>query len=142
MCIRDSVEAMETTAWQEIDAAIEAARPHTAPPLVALHQATANILRIKSTWRFALSRPVPLSERARAVQADTTAKCEAIFVRLRQGGVFAPQADTAWLRRVYLALLGEAAHGTASGLCAPADADPDALATLVIDTLLYGAAPR
>ncbi|MET7331303.1 helix-turn-helix domain-containing protein [Nonomuraea sp. NPDC005650] len=121
------IEAMEVAAWQEIQEAVHAARPHTAPAQVALHQATANILQIKPGWRFTLARQVPLSKRAQAVQAEVMELCEAVF-----GKLLGPDADLVWARQVYLALLGEAAHGS------PPGSDPDALATRVIDTLMHG----
>ncbi|MFC4009568.1 TetR/AcrR family transcriptional regulator [Nonomuraea purpurea] len=121
------IEAMEVAAWREILEAVHAARPHTAPPLVALHQATANILQIKPGWRFTLARQVPLSPQAQAVQGEVMQLCEGVFTKL-----LGPDADRVWARQVYLALLGEAAHG------APPDRDPDTLATKVIDTLMHG----
>ncbi|MET9785779.1 hypothetical protein [Streptomyces canus] len=56
-------------------------------------------------------------------------------------GLLAPDADLEWTRQVYYALLGEALNrpGTDED---PAAQDPDAQATLVIDTLLHGAGPR
>ncbi|WP_327716938.1 hypothetical protein OG381_16970 [Streptomyces sp. NBC_00490] len=59
------------------------------------------------------------------VQADPATK-----------GLLAPDADLEWTRQVYYALLGEALNRPG------ADQDPDAQATLVIDTLLHGAGPR
>ncbi|MFC6576364.1 TetR/AcrR family transcriptional regulator [Planomonospora parontospora] len=137
------LETMEVTAWREIEQAVEAARPKTAPPLVALHQATANILQVKPGWRFTLTRPVPLSPRAQAVHAAVMANCETVFARAVESGLLPPDIDTAWTRQAYLALLGEAAHHTgrdAGTACAVRATDPDALATLVIDTLMYGLA--
>ncbi|GAA2211952.1 hypothetical protein GCM10009850_074130 [Nonomuraea monospora] len=122
------IEAMEVTAWQEILDAVHAARPHTAPPLVALHQATAGILQIKPAWRFTLARQIPLSAQAQAVQAEVMGLCEEVFSKL-----LGPGADLVWARQVYLALLGEAAHGGT-----PPGQDADAVAKKVIDTLLHG----
>ncbi|MFI7129831.1 TetR/AcrR family transcriptional regulator [Nonomuraea sp. NPDC050153] len=121
------IEAMEVAAWREIQEAVHTARPHTAPAQVALHQATANILRIKPGWRFTLARQVPLSKQAQEVRAEVMELCEAVF-----GKLLDPGADLVWARQVYLALLGEAAHGS------PPGSDPDTLATRVIDTLLHG----
>ncbi|GAA5074035.1 AcrR family transcriptional regulator [Thermocatellispora tengchongensis] len=126
------IEAMEATAWREIDEAIEAAHPATAPPLVALHQATANILRIKSGWRFALARTVPLGAEAGRIRERVMARCEAAFRRAREEGLLRPDADPAWVRRAYLALLTETAHQE------PGEAEPDLLAARMLDTLLYG----
>ncbi|GAA2295929.1 TetR/AcrR family transcriptional regulator [Nonomuraea roseoviolacea subsp. roseoviolacea] len=130
------VEAMETTAWQEVADAVEAARPETAPPAVVLHQATANILQIKTGWRYILARPVPTSEAARAIREEVTARCERTLARAKEEGLLGPHADIGWARQAYLALLAETAH-TASR-----DADPDVLAARVIDTLLHGLAGR
>ncbi|GAA3442486.1 TetR/AcrR family transcriptional regulator [Planomonospora venezuelensis] len=130
------IEAMEVAAWRELEQAVEAARPHTAPPLVALHQATANILQIKPGWRFTLARPVPLSPQAQAVHAGVMAACETVFARAKESGLLGPDADTTWARQAYLALLSEAAHGAARD----SGPGPDALATRVIDTLMHGIA--
>ncbi|WP_310739252.1 helix-turn-helix domain-containing protein [Microbispora sp. H10830] len=125
------IEAMELAAWREIQEAVLAARPHTAPALVVLHQATATIVQIKLGWRFTLARELPLSQEAQAVQAEVMKVCEAVF-----GKLLGPDADIVWARQVYLALLGEAAHS------ALPHSDPDALATKVIDTLMHGVSGR
>lgn len=130
------IEAMELAAWRDLKAIVDAARPHTAPPLVALHQATAAILQIKPGWRFTLAGPVPASAEARQVQESVMGMCEAVFARAREGGLLRPDADVTWVRQAYLALLAETAHA------APAGADPDALAARLLDTLMYGVAPR
>ncbi|MBB3731132.1 TetR/AcrR family transcriptional regulator [Nonomuraea dietziae] len=130
------IESMELAAWRELDAVVEAARPRTAPPLVALHQATAAILRIKPGWRFTLAGPVPLGAEARAVQEGVMAKCDEVFTRAREAGLIRPDADVAWVRQAYLALLAESAHSAREG------ADPDALAARLLDTLMHGVAPR
>ncbi|MET9341373.1 helix-turn-helix domain-containing protein [Nonomuraea sp. NPDC003804] len=130
------IEAMELAAWRELDAIVEAARPQTAPPLVALHQATAAILEVKPGWRFTLAGPVPMGAEARQVQESVMGKCDAVFARARDTGLLRPEADVAWVRQAYLALLTETAH------TAPDDADPDALAARLLDTLLYGVAAR
>ncbi|MGW4798947.1 TetR/AcrR family transcriptional regulator [Nonomuraea sp. NPDC004297] len=129
------IEAMEVTAWREIWEAVQAARPDTAPPLVALHQATANILQVKPAWRFTLARQIPLSAEAQAVQARVMGQCEEVFGKLLE-----PGADIVWARQVYLALLGEAAHGTPPAI--ESGQNPDALATKVLDTLMHGVQRR
>ena len=43
------MDAMVVTAMQQLSEAIETGRPETAPPLVALHQITANVQRTKLT---------------------------------------------------------------------------------------------
>ncbi|MFD1935815.1 MULTISPECIES: TetR/AcrR family transcriptional regulator [Nonomuraea] len=130
------VEAMELAAWRELDAIVNAARPLTAPPLVALHQATAAILQVKPGWRFTLASPVPMGAEARQVQESVMATCEAVFARAKEAGLVRAEVDVAWVRQAYLALLSETAH------TAPADADPDALAARLLDTLMYGVAAR
>jgi hypothetical protein len=122
---------MEVAAWREIQDAVLAARPHTAPALVALHQATATIVQVKLGWRFTLARELPLSQEAQEVRAEVMKACDEVFTRL-----LGPDADIVWARQVYLALLGEAAHS------APPGTDPDALAAKVIDTLMHGVAGR
>ncbi|WP_280415666.1 TetR/AcrR family transcriptional regulator [Nocardia carnea] len=47
------IRTMAIEAWRRMDAAVDAARPHTAPPLAALHQATANIIAIKHGAAYA-----------------------------------------------------------------------------------------
>ncbi|MFD8932486.1 TetR/AcrR family transcriptional regulator, partial [Streptomyces mirabilis] len=49
------LEALAVSAKQQLVDAIEEARPDAAPALVALHRVTANVLRVKNTWRFTLS---------------------------------------------------------------------------------------
>jgi AcrR family transcriptional regulator len=142
------VSTMAHAAWRQIAEAVEAARPATAPPLVALHQATASILPIKSTWRFALDQPAgdqPTSQ----VRDEVFAACDAVLRRAQSAGIIRADADVSWARRVYLALVDETVHG-AEGIAHGAegtvhsaegtDRDPDALATRILDTLLYGVA--
>ncbi|MEV7870369.1 helix-turn-helix domain-containing protein [Streptomyces sp. NPDC088124] len=136
------IEAMEATAWREMDEAVDAARPRTAPPLVALHQATANILRTKPGWRFTLARSVPLGAEARTLQASVMEKCDAAFHRAKEAGILPPDADVAWARRAYLALLTETVDGMTAPAGPDADADPDALASRLLDTLMRGVATR
>ncbi len=72
------------------------------------------------------------SEVAR-IHADVLAQCERLFRRAQDTGLLHPDADLDWARRVYYALIHEAATQ------APAtDTDIDALATRVVDTLLRG----
>ncbi|MEV8632008.1 helix-turn-helix domain-containing protein [Streptosporangium sp. NPDC051023] len=135
------VETMATSAWQEISEAVDAARPHTAPPLIAMHQATANVLQIKSGWRFALGTLPPPGEEAARIYDEVMAKCDVVFTRALEAGILRPGTDLLWARQVYLALISEVVHGSPAAGPRSAD-DPDALAALVIDTLLYGLAPR
>ncbi|NUT02769.1 MAG: TetR/AcrR family transcriptional regulator [Hamadaea sp.] len=125
------VAALAESAWRQIAGAVEGARPATAPPLVALHQATANILAIKSGWTFALGQPAATEEIARLQDAVFTA-CDQVFRRAQQAGVIREGIDLAWARQVYLALIDETVHGPAGG------GDPDAAATRILDTLFHG----
>jgi AcrR family transcriptional regulator len=127
---------MARAAWRQIQEAIEQARPATAPPLVALHQATANILRIKSGWSFALGHH-PADEATTQIQNEVFAACDTVFKNARHAGIIGPDTDLAWTRQVYLALINETAHGASGN-----GMDPDALAARIIDTLLYGTAHR
>ena len=133
------VEIMTTAAWREISAAVEAARPHTAPPLVALHQATTNVLHIKSQWRFALNHVNPLSEEAASIQAEVMDRCDTLFLRAQEAGILPPGTDLLWTRRVYLALLNETCGPTPEEAAEP---DPDTLAARIIHTLLHGVPTR
>lgn len=127
------VAALAAWATQRFHEAVEAARPQTSPPAVALYQVTANVLRVKIGWGFAMGAlPTDAPEVAR-VHADVLAQCARLFVRLRDAGVLRPDTDLDWARRVYYALIHEAA-----GQAPDTDAALDALATRVVDTLLHG----
>lgn len=126
------IASMAEAAWRQIAEAVDAARPATAPPLIALHQATANILSIKSGWRFSLSQPAT-QEPIAGIQADVFAKCDQTLHRARQEGFIRDGVDLSWARQVYIALITETVHGE------PAQAmDPDQGAARIIDTLLHG----
>lgn len=130
------IDTMTAAAWTDIAQAVEASRPATAPPLVVLHQATANVLQIKSGWRFALAQTTPPGAAAQQTFAEVIAVCDALFARAREDGLIRQDVDLVWVRRVYLALLGEAAHGGITGE-APAE-HPDTVAARVVETLLHG----
>ncbi|MEV0319866.1 TetR/AcrR family transcriptional regulator [Streptomyces sp. NPDC050658] len=127
------IVALAAWATQRFHEAVEAARPDTAPPAVALYQVTANVLRVKISWGFAMGAvPGDAPEVAR-VHAEVLASCERLFARARDTGLLRPDTDLDWARRVYYALIHEAAAE------APAtDAAVDALATRVVETLLHG----
>ncbi|MFF5086021.1 hypothetical protein [Streptomyces niveus] len=72
---------------------------------------------------------------AARVHADVLERCHALFLRARASGVLRPDADLLWVRQVYYALIHEAAQNRTDDL---SDGDVDALATLVVDTLLHG----
>jgi AcrR family transcriptional regulator len=129
------LDAMAVTAMAQVSEAIEAGRPETAPPLVALHQITANVLRTKMSWQFALGQPATPGSAAAEAQHEVERRCLELLGRVRDLGVLDADTDLDWTRRVYYALIGESLHGD------DADSDADALATRVIDTLLHGAGP-
>ncbi|MFJ8042684.1 TetR/AcrR family transcriptional regulator [Kitasatospora sp. NPDC096147] len=132
------LDALATEAADKLARAIEDSHPETAPPLVALHRATANVLRIKGAWGFALGPAVAGSERAARRHQEIAERCTALLTRMRDEGALAADADPEWVRRVFYALIGEALHGGPTA----GDPDPDALATRIVDTLLHGAGPR
>jgi AcrR family transcriptional regulator len=131
------IEALAESAVRQLAQAIEDARPDTTPPLVALHRVTANVLRIKGAWSYALGRPTDEGGGAAAGWDQLGARCVELLGRARDEDLLDPAVDLEWVRRVYYALIGEALHGDER-----ADPDPDALATLVVDTLLHGAGRR
>jgi AcrR family transcriptional regulator len=135
------LEALAVSAKQQLIDAIEEARPDAAPALVALYRVTANVLRVKSAWRFTLSHTTVHTETAAALWAEIDAHTRELLNRAQREGLLAPDADLDWTGQVYYALLGEALNRPGTGED-PAEQDPDMLATLVIDTLLHGAGPH
>ncbi|RLK55080.1 TetR/AcrR family transcriptional regulator [Actinokineospora cianjurensis] len=129
------VDTLVTTVMDQLDAVIDAANPDTAPPLVALHQVTASVLRLKLGWPFAMTESFAPESKWAERQHHTAARCVTLLARAQSTGHIAPDADLAWTCKVYYALIGEAAHNTT-------EPDPDLLATKVINTLLHGAGPR
>jgi AcrR family transcriptional regulator len=135
------LEALSVSAMQQLLEAIEEARPNSAPALVAMYRVTANVLRVKSAWRFTLTHNSSLSEAAAALWSDIDAHTVELLARAQREGLLAQATDRDWMRQVYYALLTEALNrpGTEQDSAAQ---DPDALAALVIDTLLHGGGPR
>jgi AcrR family transcriptional regulator len=134
------LEALSVSAMQQLLETIEDARPNSAPALVALYRVTANVLRVKSAWRFTLTHNTSLSDAAAALWAEIDARTVELLSRAQREGLLAPATDLDWMRQVYYALLTEALNRPAEEDSAAQD--PDALATLVIDTLLHGGGPR
>ncbi|MER5353819.1 helix-turn-helix domain-containing protein [Kitasatospora sp. NPDC002551] len=134
------VDALAAEAAAKLAEAVEDGRPDTAPPLVALHRATANVLRVKAAWGFALGPAVVQSEQAARTHEAIARRCRDLLGRIRDEGFIAPDADLEWVRRVYYALIGEVLHG--DGGAGPAEGDPDTLAARIVDTVLYGVGPR
>ncbi|MEV4400199.1 TetR/AcrR family transcriptional regulator [Nonomuraea sp. NPDC049607] len=129
-------DALATSAARQLVKAIDDGRPDTAPPLVAMHRITANVLEVKSAWAFALALPAEPGSEASLLQRDINDSCALTLRRAQNDGLIDEKADLDWVRRVYYALIGESLHGNAEG------ADPDTLAARIIDTLLRGAGPR
>lgn len=126
----------ELTGWaaRQFADAVDTARPDAAPPLVALYQVTANVLSVKTHWSFAMNRAAEDAHpEAARIHAEVRATCARLFRRAQEAGVLRPDIDLDWTRRVYYALIHEAAQEGAGG------GDTDALATRVVDTLLRGA---
>lgn len=132
------IEAMAAHAFQQVEAAIDAGRPETAPPLVALHQVTANVIQAKRGWRFTVSQPQLTGEVAIAAHDRIFAKGLALLERAREAGLLDREADMAWAQRVYHALIEQAIIVDET----EGDAGPDALAAVVIETLLSGLGPK
>lgn len=124
----------ELTSWAALrfDDAVRRARPETVPPLVALYQATANVLEVKIGWGFAMSRAPSADPQVAAVHDGVREQCDRLLLRARDAGVLRADVDPDWTRRVYYALIHEATQQ-------PEPTDTDMLATLVVDTLLRGA---
>jgi AcrR family transcriptional regulator len=128
------ITALGEWASRQLEAAVDQARPDTAPPLVALYQATANVLQVKSSWSFSMDTAVARSDKAEQIQCRILDTCDRLFRRMRDSGALRPDVDLIWARRVYYALIHEACQDVA----AESDPDTDALATQLIDTLLRG----
>jgi AcrR family transcriptional regulator len=125
------IEALAASAVRQIEEAVMAARPRTAPPLVAFHQGTANILGAKLAWRFAVTQITPGSPAAR-IQQRIIAEGDLVLQRLQQAGLIRADIDLNWARRAY--------HGLIDAAISPdeTETDPDLLATRIVDTLLHG----
>lgn len=132
------IDVLAVAAARQLSQAVDDGRPDTAPPLVALHRITANVLEVKSAWAFALGLPAEPDSEAALLQQDIAQRCIAVLERARADKLIDEAADLRWARRVYYALLGESLHAS------PDDAgtDADTLAVRIIDTLLRGAGPR
>ncbi|MFJ5262531.1 TetR/AcrR family transcriptional regulator [Streptomyces sp. NPDC088387] len=127
------ITALAAWATQRFYEAVDSARPETSPPAVALYQVTANVLRVKIGWAFAMDAlPADAPEIAR-VHAEVLSRCGDLFERARDAGLLRPDTDLEWARGVYYALIHEAASQAPD-----TDAAVDTLATRVIDTLLHG----
>lgn len=131
------IEAMAVSALTHVNEAIEAGRPDTAPPLVALHQVTANVIDVKSGWRFTINQTQPASEAVTALQDRITSRCLQLLTRAQQAGLLPADADLGWPQRTYYALLDMAIHEHTEQAI-----DTDELADRVVTTLLHGVGPK
>uniref|UniRef100_A0AAU2W100 TetR/AcrR family transcriptional regulator n=1 Tax=Streptomyces sp. NBC_00008 TaxID=2903610 RepID=A0AAU2W100_9ACTN len=140
------IEALASSAARQLAQAVDDGRPDTAPPLVAMHRITANVLQVKSAWAFALELPADPDSEAAALHRDIDDRCTAVLKRARGDGLIDEAADLDWVRRVYYALIGESLRESATAIGPDAAHsginEPDALAARIIDTLLRGAGPR
>lgn len=132
------ITAMATWASQQLAAAVEAARPDSSPPLVALYQATANVLEVKISWGFSMSSALAQGGESERIQAGVVEQCDRLFRRLQEAGILRAGVDPVWARRVYYALIHEVCQDAAATRSPDSNADTDTLATQLVDTLLRG----
>ncbi|MCO1582109.1 TetR/AcrR family transcriptional regulator [Crossiella sp. SN42] len=131
------VAAMIDAIMTQVEDAINAARTDTAPPLVALHQLTANLVTVKSVWRFTPSKQALAESTASATEVRVRQKSQALFDRVLAAGLVDESVSRDWLGRVYHALLLEAVHEHVEQRT-----DVDVLADRVVTTLFHGLGPR
>jgi AcrR family transcriptional regulator len=129
----DLIEAMMVSALTQVDESIDAGRPDTAPPLVALHQVTANVIQVKSGWRFTINQTHAATSTVADLQQRITERCLRLLGRAQKAGLLPVGADLSWPQRTYYALLDMAIHEHAEQ-----GTDPDELAERVVTTLLHG----
>ncbi|WP_344164769.1 TetR/AcrR family transcriptional regulator [Kribbella yunnanensis] len=132
------IAALATWAAQQLTDAVDAARPETTPPLIALYQATANVLAVKLSWGFATNATLAPGNEATRIQAGIVERCDQLFARLAETGVLRPGVTPLWARRVYYALIHEVCQDAAAHPDDPIDTD--AAATQLVETLLHGIA--
>jgi AcrR family transcriptional regulator len=124
--------ALDRWAMRQVIDAVDAADPDTAPPYVALYQATANVLRIKINYAFATEANDLTDPAVCAAHEALIGKADKLLGRARAAGVIRADVSIPWARQVYLVLVHEAVRS------APRDADPNAMATLILDTFCHG----
>ncbi|HJP73651.1 MAG TPA: helix-turn-helix domain-containing protein [Pseudonocardiaceae bacterium] len=130
------LRALDRWAVHQIANALDEADPETAPPYVALYQATANVLRIKIN--LAVNRDTTDSTDPGVVAANQAlaAKADALLIRAKTAGLLRADISIPWARRVYYALVHEAV------ICASPEDDPAELASLVLSTFCQGFGTR
>src|SRR5690349_13580310 len=73
------VDAMTAWATRRFAEAVESAYTTTAPALVTLHQVTANVLRVKIDWGYAMSRTASVDPEVARVHAEVRERCDEMF---------------------------------------------------------------
>lgn len=131
------ITAMATWATQQLADAVDAARPESSPPLVALYQATANVLRVKISWGFSMNSAFAQGGESARIHAGVVERCDQLFRRCQEAGILRDDVDPVWARRVYYALIHEVCQDVSTDDSGD-DADTDSLATRLIETLLRG----
>ncbi|MET3923105.1 AcrR family transcriptional regulator [Arthrobacter sp. UYEF20] len=131
------IDALAVSASQQLAEAVEDGRPDTAPPLVALYRVTANVLKTKNAWKFTLGNRRTETSAAASIWERINTRCMELLARAQREGLLDAAEDLEWTRQVYYALMSEALQRATAG-----PADTDALAELVVHTLLYGAGRR
>jgi AcrR family transcriptional regulator len=124
------LDALTEWAKEQFQAAIDAARPESTPPMIALYQVAANVLRVKGSWRFAMGRATPNLAAVARVHADAVTRCDDLFRRAKAAGLLREDVEPEWASRVYRALIDED--------CQSGVTDADAQAATIVDTLLRG----
>lgn len=132
------IDALALSAVTRLSEAVDDGRPDTAPPLIALHQITANVVSVKREWNFALGLPAADGTSAASTHASVDDTCIKVLRRARDSSLIDESVDLEWARSVYYALLDASLRDSSAddGL------DSDALAARIVDTLLRGIGPH
>src|ERR687895_294365 len=131
------IDAMSEVAMREVEQAIDEGRPENAPPMVAFHQITANLIEIKSGWRFTMNQAHALHGTAAKIHGRIFDKCMRLLERAQAAGYIRPEVDLGWARSAYHALIEQAFRERAE-----TGRDPDELAERLVDTLWDEDPPR
>jgi AcrR family transcriptional regulator len=130
------INAMSELAMIEVERAIDGGRPETAPPMVAFHEITANLIEIKSGWRFTMNQVHTLHGEAAKIHERIFERCLRLLERAQAAGYIRPEVDLGWARSAYHALIEQAFRERAE-----TGRDPDELAERLVDTLFNGIGP-
>ncbi|WP_369255152.1 hypothetical protein [Streptomyces sp. R35] len=66
---------------------------------------TANVLRVKNSWRFTFSHATPHTSTAAALWEEIDAHTRELLTRAQREGLLAPYASLEWTGQVYYALM-------------------------------------